>query len=316
MRYVHDAPAELVFACLTTPEHLTHFWGPDGTHTPLPNIVVDLWPGGAFETTMVNDRSGETYTMRAVYVAVDPPRFLSWREAGSGVLTEITFTDRGDGTTEVVTVQQGLPPHMLTPEARAGWRSALDRAAAHVAVQALAGPQFQALAEALAGQSPTAPSLCEGWEVRHVVAHMTMAARYDGPAFMAELASVGYDFDALSEKVARRDGELPFATLLADLRGDTMARWAPPGGGAAGALSHVVIHGLDITAALGLPRTASDEATRLVLDGLADGKHFGVDTTGQRLRATDLDWERGDGVLVEAPAGDLVLRLSGRTRQR
>ncbi|MEV4351330.1 SRPBCC domain-containing protein [Actinoplanes sp. NPDC049596] len=132
MRYLHDAPPELVFACMTTPEHLTHFWGPAGTHTPLANIVVDLRPGGAFQTTMVNDRSGDTYTMRAVYVTVDPPKFLSWREVGSDVLTEITFTDRGDGTTEVVTVQHGLPPHMRTPEARAGWATALDRAAAYV----------------------------------------------------------------------------------------------------------------------------------------------------------------------------------------
>ncbi|MFC3736237.1 SRPBCC family protein [Paractinoplanes deccanensis] len=124
---------ETVFACLTEPEHLTHFWGPAGTHTPLENIVVDLRPGGAFETTMVNDTTGDTYTMRAVYVAVEAPRFLSWRERDSGVLTEVTFADLGDGTTEVVTTQRGLPPHMRTPEARAGWGTALDRAAAYIA---------------------------------------------------------------------------------------------------------------------------------------------------------------------------------------
>ncbi|MEV4351331.1 maleylpyruvate isomerase family mycothiol-dependent enzyme [Actinoplanes sp. NPDC049596] len=182
--------------------------------------------------------------------------------------------------------------------------------------QALVGPQFRALADAIENQSPTAPSLCEGWEVRHVVAHMTMAARYDGPAFMAELAAVGHDFTALSERIARRDGDLPFGSLVADLRSDTMAAWAPPGGGAAGALSHAVIHGLDITSALGLPRTADDPATRLVLDGLAGGvsKNFGVDLSDRRLRATDLAWQHGDGPLLEATAADLVLALSGRRR--
>nr|WP_275409872.1 SRPBCC domain-containing protein [Actinoplanes deccanensis] len=130
---MHRASVETVFACLTEPEHLTHFWGPAGTHTPLENIVVDLRPGGAFETTMVNDTTGDTYTMRAVYVAVEAPRFLSWRERDSGVLTEVTFADLGDGTTEVVTTQRGLPPHMRTPEARAGWGTALDRAAAYIA---------------------------------------------------------------------------------------------------------------------------------------------------------------------------------------
>src|SRR5215468_6921363 len=128
-------------------------------------------------------------------------------------------------------------------------------------VQALVGPQFRSLAKALAAEPASiadAPSLCEGWAVKNVVAHMTMAARYDGPAFAAELAAVGHDFGALSEKLARRDGELAFGRLLEDLRGDTMAAWAPPGGGAAGALSHVVIHGLDVTAALDLLRTADD----------------------------------------------------------
>ena len=35
VHYTHSAPRELVFECMTTPEHLAHFWGPTGTHTPL-----------------------------------------------------------------------------------------------------------------------------------------------------------------------------------------------------------------------------------------------------------------------------------------
>ena len=186
-------------------------------------------------------------------------------------------------------------------------------------LQALVGPQFQALADALAAEPPTiadAPSLCAGWSVRHVVAHVTMAARYDGPAFMTKLAEAGGDFDVLSETIARRDGDLPFDTLINDLRSETMAAWAPPGGGSAGALSHVVIHGLDITAATGLPRTASDEATHAVLSTLTDGgaQPFGLDITGRSLRATDLDWQLGDGPWVEAAAAELILALAGRQR--
>ncbi len=187
-------------------------------------------------------------------------------------------------------------------------------------VQAMVGPQFAALADALADQPSTvadSPSLCEGWAVKNVVAHMTMAARYDGPAFMRELAAAGNSFDALSETVARRDGNLPFADLLQDLRSETMALWAPPGGGAMGALSHVVIHGLDITSALGLSRTADDDATRNVLDAMVNGgvaARFGTDPSGRLLRATDLDWRFGDGQPVDASAADLVLALAGRPR--
>jgi uncharacterized protein YndB with AHSA1/START domain len=133
VRAVHRAARELVFTVMTTPEHLTHFWGPTGTHAPIDSIVVDLRPGGAFQTTMVSDHSGDTYTMRAVYVDVDRPRYLSWRELDSEVITEITFIDLGDDGTEVVTTQRGLPPAMRTPAARAGWGTALDRNAAYIA---------------------------------------------------------------------------------------------------------------------------------------------------------------------------------------
>lgn len=185
-------------------------------------------------------------------------------------------------------------------------------------IQSCVGPQLSRLADALRDRPDVgdAPSLCEGWTVTHVVAHMTMAARYDGPAFMAELEAAAYDFDRLSETVARRDGLLPFDRLLDDLLSDTMARWAPPGGGAGGALSHAVIHGLDITAALGIGRTCDDDACRRVLDALATdaGALFGMDTTGYLLRATDLDWQQGAGEPVDASAADLILALAGRSR--
>lgn len=184
-------------------------------------------------------------------------------------------------------------------------------------IQSRVGSQLTRLADAL-GAVPTSadqPSLCAGWTVRHVLAHMTMAARYDGPAFHAELEAAGYDFTQLSETVARRDATLPFENLLDDLRSDTMAGWAPPVGGAMGALTHAVIHGLDITSALGLDRTSDDDASRLVLDSLtANPAHFHVDPAGRLLRATDLDWQHGTGKPVDASAADLILALAGRPR--
>lgn len=63
---VYDAPRELVFACMTEPEHLTHFWGPVGVSTPIENITVDLRVGGVFETIMVNDADGTKYPSRGV----------------------------------------------------------------------------------------------------------------------------------------------------------------------------------------------------------------------------------------------------------
>jgi uncharacterized protein YndB with AHSA1/START domain len=133
-RRVHRASKELLFDCLTQPGHLTHFWGPAGTSTPVDDITVDLRPGGAFETTMVNE-DGSAYTMRAVYVEVHRPEKLVWIEPGveGGMTTTITLTELGDGRTEVVTHQANAPAAFATPQARAGFLTSLDRFGAYVA---------------------------------------------------------------------------------------------------------------------------------------------------------------------------------------
>lgn len=132
----YDAPRELVFACMTQPEHLTHFWGPVGVSTPLETISVDLRPGGVFETQMVNDATGDVYPTRGVYVEIVEPERLVWQEAGSDVsrpiTTSVTFVDLGDGRTEVVSHQTNLPPHYLSEESRTGLLSSFDKFAAYV----------------------------------------------------------------------------------------------------------------------------------------------------------------------------------------
>jgi uncharacterized protein YndB with AHSA1/START domain len=132
-RRVHHAGPELLFDCMTQPEHLTHFWGPTGTTTPVDRITVDLRLGGVFETVMVNDLDGSEYTMRAVYVEVGRPTRLAWIEQTSGMRTTITFVDLGDGRTEVVSHQTNVPDAYRSPEAQAGFLSSLDRCDAYVA---------------------------------------------------------------------------------------------------------------------------------------------------------------------------------------
>ena len=159
-----------------------------------------------------------------------------------------------------------------------------------------------------------APTLCERWLVRHVVAHVTMPARMGPEQFGAEMAAAGGDFAVLSDTVALRDGSLPVAELLDQLRSPGLHAWQPPGGGAAGALSHAVIHSLDVTVALGRRAVAPTAAGTTVLDQLTDagGTLFGVDLTGTRLEATDASWAWGTGRLVRAESGSLVALLSGR----
>jgi uncharacterized protein YndB with AHSA1/START domain len=134
-RRTHRASRELLFDCMTTPEHLTHFWGPDGTTTPLDGITVDLRPGGRFETVMVNVADGSQYAMQAVFLTVERPRRLVWQEPDveGGMVTTITFTDLGDGRTEVVTQQTNVPPARAAAGAQAGFETSLRRYEEYVA---------------------------------------------------------------------------------------------------------------------------------------------------------------------------------------
>lgn len=128
-RRTHQASPELLFDCMTRPEHLTQFWGPDGTTTPIDGITVQLRPGGRFETTMVSQADGSQYTMHAVFVAVDRPSRLAWREADvqGGMITTITFNDLGSGQTEVVTHQTNVPSLYVSAAGRAGFETSLRR---------------------------------------------------------------------------------------------------------------------------------------------------------------------------------------------
>jgi len=132
---VFDAPPDVVFECMTTPSHLTHFWGPIGMSTPLEGIVLEPRPGGRYEFVMVHDETGDEYPTRGVFVEFDPPRSFSFTEAdiAGGMTTAIVFNDLGDGRTETVTHQTNVPPMFLSPEAQAGMETAFVKLDAYLA---------------------------------------------------------------------------------------------------------------------------------------------------------------------------------------
>jgi len=175
-----------------------------------------------------------------------------------------------------------------------------------------------ALADVLDGvlvEQWDAPSLCEGWTVRHVVAHLTMAFRLSGPRIGVEMVKARGSFNRMADRVARRDAAMPIAALAAAVRANARNEWCPPGGGLEGALTHEVVHGLDITGPLAVEREIPEATIRVVLDQLVGGrslKFFGMDATGIRLEAEDADWSHGAGAALGGRAADLALVLSGR----
>lgn len=188
-----------------------------------------------------------------------------------------------------------------------------------VDVRAAITAERSELAALLAGLSPAAweaPTLCAGWRAQEVVAHMTMPFRLSRVQFATGMLAARGNFDRMADRYARRDAAaLGPERLVACLRDNAGHPWKPPGGGLQGALSHDVIHGLDITVGLGLDRQVPQERLRLVLDGLTPKrvKYFGADLAGVQLRATDLDWSFGVGDPLTGTGQDLLLVLCGRS---
>ncbi len=187
-----------------------------------------------------------------------------------------------------------------------------------IAVREAIAAERRELAEllnALPAQSWDAQSLCAGWRVREVVAHMTMPFRYSTPRFVIEVMKAGGRFNLMADRCARRDAQLQTDELVAALRDNADNPWRPPGGGFEGAFTHDVIHGLDITVALDAGRTVPEDRLRVILDVVATPKsvrYFGVDLTGIELRADDIEWSFGSGKPVFGAAQDLALVLCGR----
>jgi uncharacterized protein (TIGR03083 family) len=159
------------------------------------------------------------------------------------------------------------------------------------------------------------PSLCAGWRVREVVAHTTMPFRYSMPRFVVEMARARGSFHRMADRAARRDAaQLSSGQLLGCLRDNVEHPWTPPGGGPLGALSHDVIHGLDVSTPLGRDGAAAPDRVAMVLGGLQPRqlRYFHVDLSGIELRATDVDWTYGAGEPVSGRAQDLLLLVCGR----
>lgn len=159
------------------------------------------------------------------------------------------------------------------------------------------------------------PSLCAGWRIREVVAHMTMPFRYSLPQVILGVLRARGNFNRMADRAARRDATALSSTdLVRQLQDNADTRWKPPGGGYQGALSHDVIHGMDITIALGIDRTVPEERVRVILESQTAKQieYFGVDLADVELRADNLDWSYGTGEMVTGHAQHLLMVLCGR----
>ena len=130
-----EAPAARVWQMWTEAEHFATWYGPDGATITVTEMDVQV--DGNRQVTMEMETPGGPMQMHFAgrHTVVETAKRLSYTEAMAGdhaTSTEVTVTlsESGAGTTLVLT-HAGIPAD--SPGA-AGWRMALDKLAAAVAV--------------------------------------------------------------------------------------------------------------------------------------------------------------------------------------
>ena len=159
------------------------------------------------------------------------------------------------------------------------------------------------------------PSLCAGWTVHDVVAHLVDSARTTRLGFLVALARARFDFDRQNASgVQRHRGASPQETLQR-LRHVAPRRSTPPAP-LDSRLVEEVVHGEDIRRPLGLTRSYPPEAVvrALRLQMRTPASFGGAKDLAARVRltATDADVALGSGPVVRGPALSLLLVAAGR----
>ena len=191
----------------------------------------------------------------------------------------------------------------------------MDRDSAWRAVE----EQRRSLADLLEGLSAAQweqPSLCSGWRVADVAAHLTLGAQVGPLTGALEFARARGNINRLIHDTAvRRATALGQDLVIADLRRIAGSRRHPPGTSRLDPLADVLVHGQDIARPLGLDRPMPLEAAAVAATRdwtMGFPFHARRRLSGLRLSATDVGWSVGDGPVVEGPIAPLLLLITGR----
>lgn len=173
------------------------------------------------------------------------------------------------------------------------------------------------LLDLLTGLTPAqweAPSLCAGWRVRDVVAHMFSYEELGfgglvGRFLRGRGRPDGVNAAGLAAYANRSPDEL--VTLVQQ---HLQPRGITAGFGGRIALTDGLIHHQDIRRPLGLPRAIPAERLLTALDFARTAPLIGAAKRirGLKLVATDLDWTAGSGPVVEGPGESLLMAIAGR----
>jgi uncharacterized protein (TIGR03083 family) len=177
----------------------------------------------------------------------------------------------------------------------------------------------RAIADMLDGLSPQqweTPSLCDGWTVRHVAAHLSVVLTHGMGTFLVAAIRARGNLDRANCIVVAREATRPIRDIVGDLRANADSRFTPPTFGSEAPLAEVLLHGEDMRVPLGIADDRPAERWQGALDLLLSPKgRRGFAARGVpalRYVATDTEWAHGSGDEVRGPAAALALTVSGR----
>ena len=161
------------------------------------------------------------------------------------------------------------------------------------------------------------PSLCAGWDVKTVGAHLAVMLAGGIRRVMWLAARRGGDSDRAIDELARRSAQRSAAEIAASLRDLADHRYWRPPPRAPGLLAEVLAHSGDIRIPLGLPFELDRQATATALDFLTGPVPIGLVPLGRlrgiRLQADDMDRTWGNGKEIRGRAAELLMAAVGRT---
>lgn len=203
----------------------------------------------------------------------------------------------------------------MTPaEAEAVW-TAIDEQRARTAH----------LLEQLSQEQWDHPSLCQGWTVGHVAAHLTMQQQRvrDVSAFVAHnprmLRSVTLNA-TIHDSAVLQAQRLPATEITSRIRAMIGSRRHNAFVTPLETLTDILVHSQDIAIPLGLDLPMRPTAGALAAARRWETRHTWLATVfrripldGYRLTATDTDWTRGEGREIAGAIGALLLLLTGRS---
>jgi uncharacterized protein (TIGR03083 family) len=178
------------------------------------------------------------------------------------------------------------------------------------------------LLESLSAEEWAHASLCDGWTVRDVAAHLTLQQISLGDGLRMALRHPG-SINHINRENARRRAGLPTERLIADIRGMVGSRRHNFGLTHLDTLIDIVIHGQDIAIPLSReleadPQAAAAAATRVWSDHLTRRGRWklrvfrSVPYEHYQLTATDTPWSVGEGLEIRGPILAILMVLTGR----